>query len=1349
MHWLFTILTTLFLNNGYGQTISVTGDNPMKKWDKITVNLTLPSNVSESNSSFRNNRLDVIFTAPSGTKIRVPGFFAADGDAANSNAKSGNQYKAYLRPNEIGNWTYQALFYSGTDVALKDVNQLPAPTYDLSGAVGNVTTSNVGLPDLRFKGRLMYQTTGTSNQRRYLKWAETGEYFLKLGPDSPENLLNYDEFDHDVVNKKTCTLCTEHSFNPHAGNWSQGDPTWDGGKGKNLIGAVNYLRDQQMNSMSMSLYGGDDKNVFPWINDTSKYQYDVSKLAQWEIVFDHAEKNGLALHFKLAEAENWSKLDLNQIKIYYREMVARFGHHLAIEWNISEEFGSKDNTDASLAIPRINWLASIDPWQSHRVFHTYPGKHELYYNYLINNNAKITGASIQSSRGQNYDDAYDGKSGYLTWINASKNAGKPWVVASDEQNSGGEGVFVSRDLSNKSVKAEARKKILWKGLIAGGAGVMWYGGAEGDFQTENFDRFSTLFDWTKIAIQQFFEGNGIEYWKMQNNDALASGNLNRCLAEKGKVYVIYLENGGTTNVDLTGQSGTFEVKWFNPRAGGSLTNGSVTSVAGNGVQSIGNPPNNTTSDWVALVRLPSNIQIPVAAFSITPETAVLDKGTSKTIGRFFSPANATNKNITWTSSDPTVATVDTEGVVTAIKVGTTTITATTQDGNFTDTSEITVVYYPVTAFSITNATAKVIKGKTTTLANSFTPANASNKKITWVSSDPTIATVDVNGLITALKEGTVTITATSQDGNFSDTLTLTVDPEPTATIGNCSFEEQNGLLVIEAESAVDYDQALFTLETENVNGKDSEGNPVISVPTGNGYLRYTGPNHLGAQVAEHTIGYKIKINNPGTYQFLWRNIRDPKAATGDANNDAWLNITGGNVRFFGKKAGVEYTLTKHTKLWVQKSQFVYECYGETNSGGKHINGMSIWATFPTAGEYIIEYGGRSNGHSVDRLVLFTPNQAATAKNVNTPESNKLGEDCETVSPPPTTCSNVTMNAVDFPLTKVGDFVQAYVHTQKNALAINAAQHKDVFAAVKQAFTGEDGTYDITITTLAELDGESSYVLKVGGTTIGTYQNPETDVDYTPTTKTWEGIEVKKGDEIQVEFNSHTNGKIPENGGTAFSRGRWTKIEFTCEEEDNPPPPLPEVATFHEFPTQFGNESNTYSFKVKYSSNEARDLLVHVKSPGNVNISNAKIVVSPGQDQIATVNVTVPAQLDPAEKYKFVVSLRPIGGGFATNLSIQIKFSDIIAGSLSDDRPLKAMVKTYPNPIGNANFNIEVDYLSNNLSFIITDLNGRIIRSEKITNTLTIIPSSIFPSRGVYILKISDGDGGTLIKKLIK
>ena len=586
-------LCLIFINTLQAQTAKVSGT--LKQWHKISISVTIPgAALSESATTFKDHRMDVIFTSPNGKKIRVPGFFAADNKAANSSAKSGNTYKAYLRPNVTGTWKYEALFYKKTNVALNAVSQLGTPTYRVSGTVGSIAASDKRSPDLRSKGRLSYQAKGTNTQKRYLRFEGNKEYFLKLGPDSPENLLNYTAFDRDAV-RANCSVCKPHTYSPHGQNYQSGDITWKGGKGKNLVGALNYLSDQKMNAISMSLFGGDDINVFPWSKLSDKYTFDVSKLEQWELVFDHAEKKGLLLHFKLAENENWDALNSNQLKIYYREMVARFGHHLAIEWNISEEYRGS----AASAMERINWLAAIDPWQSHRVIHTYPGEHKKYQEWL-SLKAKLTGASIQTSNANNYSGAFSGRDGILTWVNNSQEASSPWVVTSDEQNSGVQGVFTSASISNSTVVPEARTKVLWKTLIAGGAGVMWYGGSQGDFKTENFNRFSTLFKWSRYAIVDFFKKNNIAFWNAKNVDELVSNKTAHCLAEAGKTYIVYLEKGGTTTLNLSKHSKNFKIQWFNPRTGGNLQSGSKTMVKGGSTVAIGNPPSGS-GDWVALL----------------------------------------------------------------------------------------------------------------------------------------------------------------------------------------------------------------------------------------------------------------------------------------------------------------------------------------------------------------------------------------------------------------------------------------------------------------------------------------------------------------------------------------------------------------------------------------------------------------------------------------------------------------------------------------------------------------------------------------------------------------------------
>lgn len=101
-----------------------------------------------------------------------------------------------------------------------------------------------------------------------------------------------------------------------------------GGKGRGLIGAVNYLASKGMNALSFLTMNiqGDDKNVFPYVSDSQYNRFDCSKTAQWDIVFDHAESKGMVLHFKTQETENDQLLDEgalgNNRTLYYRELIA-------------------------------------------------------------------------------------------------------------------------------------------------------------------------------------------------------------------------------------------------------------------------------------------------------------------------------------------------------------------------------------------------------------------------------------------------------------------------------------------------------------------------------------------------------------------------------------------------------------------------------------------------------------------------------------------------------------------------------------------------------------------------------------------------------------------------------------------------------------------------------------------------------------------------------------------------------------------------------------------------------------------------------------------------------------------
>jgi uncharacterized protein YjdB len=137
------------------------------------------------------------------------------------------------------------------------------------------------------------------------------------------------------------------------------------------------------------------------------------------------------------------------------------------------------------------------------------------------------------------------------------------------------------------------------------------------------------------------------------------------------------------------------------------------------------------------------------------------------------PANATVKDIIWSSSNPKVATVDENGKVHAVGDGTTVITVKTVDGSKTATSTVKVTV-PVTGVSFTDSSLTLKTGTTATLVAKIEPSDATVKTVTWSSSDTSVATVSSSGLVTPKAEGTATITATTADGSKTATISVNV-----------------------------------------------------------------------------------------------------------------------------------------------------------------------------------------------------------------------------------------------------------------------------------------------------------------------------------------------------------------------------------------------------------------------------------------------------------------------------------------------------------------------------------------------------------------------------------------------
>jgi hypothetical protein len=573
-------------------TVAVSGE--LKVWHRVTLTFQGPEAREDGPvNPFLDYHLTVVFTNGVRSYV-VPGFFAADGNAAETGATSGRSWRVHFAPDAAGTWRWTAFFRSGPGVAIDDgATGAPLPPDGLTGAF-EVTPTDKGGRDHRAKGRLAYVG------ERYLRFTGTGETFLKGGADSPENFLAYADFDGGG----------RHRYEPHLRDWRSGDPTWRGGRGKGVVGALNYLASQGMNSvyfLTMNV-GGDGKDVWPWTAPNERLRYDCSKLDQWEIVFSHMDARGLMLHLVQQEQENDQLLDGGALgperRLYYRELVARFGHHLALVWNLGEE---NTNTDAERRA-FASRIRDLDPYDHPIVVHTFPSRkdYDRVYEPLLGFPA-LEGPSLQIGEvGRVHEET-------LRWVERSAKTGRPWFVSFDEVGPAAIGVQPDADDPGHD---DMRQRGLWGHLMAGGAGVEWYFGStevgvEGrekqriwwDLETEDWRTREEMWRQTRVALD-FFERH-LPFARMKPADALASHADSWVLAWPGEVYAVYLRPPWATRqteLDLGPWPRGFEVLWYDTRRGGDLRKGSVERVSGPGPQALGAPPSDPERDWAVLVR---------------------------------------------------------------------------------------------------------------------------------------------------------------------------------------------------------------------------------------------------------------------------------------------------------------------------------------------------------------------------------------------------------------------------------------------------------------------------------------------------------------------------------------------------------------------------------------------------------------------------------------------------------------------------------------------------------------------------------------------------------------------------
>ena len=569
------------------------------RWQPVTLTFDGPSTDENATPNpFLDYRLSVSFLhQQSGESRTVPGYYAADGNAAETSADSGDKWRVRFTPPLAGTWVWRAEFRSGPGIA---INERAGESLAFDGESGTLAVGAApdDAPGFASKGFL------TPSDGHYLRFAN-GDRFLKGGADSPENFLGYFEFDgtHDTAAHRGVSTDSGsflHRFDPHAGDWKPGDPTWQGGKGKNIIGALNYLASKGMNSvyfMTYNLNGGDGKDTWVWTDPEVRDRFDVSKLAQWDIVFSHMERVGITMHLVIQETENDEELgggpDLNRVrKLYLRELAARFGHHLAMVWNLGEENDTPHGDRLAIA----GYIRQLDPNGHAITVHTHNTRSLRTYTSLIGSEL-FRATSIQ---GRMEDTNHE----TVMLRMRSAASGSPWAIFHDEQTPASAGVLPDADDPQHD---KPRKHALWGNLMGGGSGVEWYFGYQYDHMDLNCEDWrsrDTMWDQTRHAIE-FFQSH-LPFWEMWPANDLADDDKAYVFAKEGEIYAVYIPEAWRTRITVA--PGEYSLHWYDPRNGGELqpdADGPVTAgemlMRNDGSIQL-SPPSQPGMDWVALLR---------------------------------------------------------------------------------------------------------------------------------------------------------------------------------------------------------------------------------------------------------------------------------------------------------------------------------------------------------------------------------------------------------------------------------------------------------------------------------------------------------------------------------------------------------------------------------------------------------------------------------------------------------------------------------------------------------------------------------------------------------------------------
>lgn len=464
--------------------------------------------------------VEVTFTGPVGQTFVVQGFYDGDGVGG----MDGSIWKVRFTADAPGEWNFlsssQESLLNGYSGAFNAVNPSDCEQY-----------SPGGMPDFSCLGRLEYSGD------HYLSFAN-GQYWFKGGVNDPEDFLV-------------------------PGN-TVGFPTKED--------AIDFLAANGINSLYMLFNNieGDGSDLYPWVGDTpftaknNHERYDLAKLAEWKNVFDYLQSKGLVLHLVFEDDSAWTGFNR---QLYYREMIARFGHYNGLIWNVSEEF-NENYPDANEIKAFAQMIKDLDAYDHPLTVHQV-GVLTTWDPFLGDTRFDLTSFQTPLLPLDQHN------ANAVEWFDKVEDSGRTIPVSFDEIR-----YFDILDTSDS-------RHAIW---------AVYMGGAIHELRI-NPDTDYLPFEQHMVDLhtaREFMEQ--LPYWQMQPMNYLLEAGQGYVFAKSGEVYSVYLPVGGQIDLNLIGTDATFDGQWFNPR---NVAYQDIGAITGGSVLTFTAP---STEDWVLLLQ---------------------------------------------------------------------------------------------------------------------------------------------------------------------------------------------------------------------------------------------------------------------------------------------------------------------------------------------------------------------------------------------------------------------------------------------------------------------------------------------------------------------------------------------------------------------------------------------------------------------------------------------------------------------------------------------------------------------------------------------------------------------------